>query len=183
MPNIHLTSGDRQALLAHYRCSADPAVRLRAHILLLLDAGHPWATVSTVPFCPLDTVSRWKRRFEAEGVDAVFGRPRGRPRSGAHFWASLVVRWVPTRSPADFRFARSLWSCEAAAVFLREDFRVPVGRETVGLWFPSAGLVWRRPRPTVRPKNPDREAKPEGCGRCSGGCRRARRRCSWTRWT
>jgi transposase len=159
MPSVHLTPTDRQALMAHYRRSADAEVRLRAHILLLLADGHPWATVSAVLFCSLDTVSRWKRRFADEGVDAVFGRPRGRPRSGVHIWASLVVRWVLTLSPTEFRFARSRWSCEAAAVVLREDFRVRVGRETVRLWLRSAGLVWRRPRPTIRPKDPDRARK------------------------
>ena len=42
---------------------------------------------------------------------------------------------------------------------LREDYRVAVGRETVRLWLRSAGLVWRRPRPVIRPKDPDREKK------------------------
>jgi transposase len=157
--SVHLTPGERQALLEHYRRSTDPAVGHRAHILLLLDAGHPWATISAVLFCSLGTISRWKRRFEAQGVDAVFGHHRGRRRSGVHIWASLVVRWVLTLSPTEFRFARSRWSCEAAAVVLREDFRVSVGRETVRVWLRAAGLVWRRPRPTIRPKDPDRDKK------------------------
>jgi transposase len=157
--SIHLTPAERQGLLDHYRRSADPDVRFRSHILLLLDDGYPWVTVSAVLFCSLSTISRWKRRFEAEGVDAVLGRARGRRRSGAHAWAALVVRWVLKLSPADFRFARSRWSCEAAAVVLREDFRVKAGRETVRLWLRAAGLVWRRPRPSIRPKDPDREAK------------------------
>ena len=74
-------------------------------------------------------------------------------------WAALVVQWVLTFSPGDFRFSRSRWSCEAAAVVLREDFRVRVGRETVRLWLRSAGLVWRRPRPVVRPRDLDRAWK------------------------
>ena len=90
MPTIHLTPTDRQALMGNYRRSPDAAVRLRAHILLLLADGYPWVTVSAVLFCSLDTISRWKQRFEAEGVGAVFGRPRGRKRSAAHVWASLV---------------------------------------------------------------------------------------------
>ena len=69
------------------------------------------------------------------------------------------MRWVLTLSPTEFRFARSRWSCEAAAAVLREDFRVTVGRETVRLWLRYAGLVWRRPRPTIRPKDPCREKK------------------------
>jgi hypothetical protein len=42
---------------------------------------------------------------------------------------------------------------------LREDHRVTVGRETVRRWLRDAGLVWRRPRPVIRPKDPGREAK------------------------
>jgi putative transposase len=159
MPSIHLTPADRQALFDHYRRSIDPGVRLRSHIMLLLADGHPWSTISAVLFCSASTISRWKPRFEKEGVDAVFGRPRGRKRSGIHIWATLVVRWVLTLSPADFRFARSRWSCETAAVVLREDYRVTVGRETVRRWLREAELVWRRPRPTIRPKDPGREAK------------------------
>jgi transposase len=159
MSSIRLTPAERQDLLDLYRRSADPEVRHRSHIILLLDAGHPWATITVVLFCSTSTVSRWKRRFEADGVDAVFGWPRGRRRSGVHVWAALVVRWVLTLSPAGFRFARSRWSCEAAAVVLREDFRVTVGRETVRRWLRSAGLVWRRPRPVIRSKDPDRERK------------------------
>jgi putative transposase len=154
-----LTPADRRELLAHYRRPIEPDTRLRSHILLLLDDGHSWATIRAVLFCSLGTISRWKQRFEAEGVDAVFGRPRGRRRSGVHVWASLVVRWVLTLSPTHFRFARSRWSCEAAAVVLREDFRVPVGRETVRLWLRAAGLVWRRPRPVIRPADPGRGHK------------------------
>jgi transposase len=159
MLSFPLTLPDRQRLLGHYRQATDPEIRLRTHILLLLDAGHPWATISAVLFCSVSTISRWKARFEAEGVDAVFGRPLGRRRSGVHVWAALVVRWVLTYSPTFFRFARSRWSCEAVAIVLREDFRVRVGRESVRVWLRSAGLVWRRPRPVIRPKDPDREAK------------------------
>ncbi len=159
MASISLTLAQRQALLDHYRRSANPAVGHRAHILLLLDAGHPWATISAVLFCSPGTIGRWKRRFEKGGVDSVVGRPPGRKRSGAHVWAALVVQWVLTLPPAHFRFARSRWSCEAAAVVLRDDFRVRVGRETVRLWLRSAELVWRRPRAVIRPKDPDREQK------------------------
>ena len=159
MPSILLTPTDRQTLLDHYRRSADPQVRLRAHILLLLAAGHPWATVSAVLFCSPSTINLWSRRFRAEGVPAVLGRPRGRRRSGVHVWAVVVVRWVLSFSPTEFRFARSRWSCEAAAVVLREDYRVRVGRETVRRWLRDADLVWRRPRPVIRRNDPDRETK------------------------
>src|SRR5262245_54389958 len=138
MSSIRLTASERRALLGRYRRASDPEVRLRAHILLLLDDGYPWVTVGAVLFCSASTISRWKQRFEADGMDAVLGHPRGRRRSGVHIWAALVVRWVLTLSPTGFGFARSRWSCERAAVVLREDFRVEVGWETVRLWLRSA---------------------------------------------
>jgi len=157
--SITLSHEARKSLLELYRRSADPGVRLRSHILLLLANGHQWGTVSSVLFCSLSTISRWKSRFEAEGVDVVLGRPKGRCRTRIHVWAALVVRWVLTLSPADFRFVRSRWSCEAVAVVLRDDYGVPVGRESVRLWLHAGGLVWRRPRPVIRPKDADRERK------------------------
>ena len=51
MPGVHRCPAGREALLGLYRVSSDPDIRLRAHILLLLEAGHPWATVSAVLFC------------------------------------------------------------------------------------------------------------------------------------
>src|SRR5262245_26610658 len=71
----------------------------------------------------------------------------------------MIVRWVLTLTPANFGFARSRWTCEAVALVLREDHGVRVGRETVRRRLRESGLVWRRPRPVVRHRDPDRAAK------------------------
>jgi transposase len=157
--SIRLTPDDRNTLLDHYRRDPDPQVRLRAHILLLLAGGYPWATVAAVLFTSPDTIARWTTRFRLGGVGEVLGRPRGPGRSAAWAWVAVVVAWVLTRRPAEFGFARSRWSCEAMAVVLREDHATPVSRETVRRWLRESGLVWRRPRPALRPKDPQREAK------------------------
>jgi putative transposase len=169
MTSIRLTADDRNTLLGYYRRDPDPQVRLRAHILLLLADGHAWATIAAVLFTSPDTIARWKSRFHRGGVDEVLGQPRGRKRSAAWAWAAVVVAWVLTRRPAEFGFARSRWSCEAVAVVLREDYRTPVSRETVRRWLRQAGLVWRRPRPTLRPKDPDRQAKLDALRELLGG--------------
>jgi putative transposase len=96
MAIVRLSAADRNALLGLYRSDPDPQVRHRAHILLLLGDGHPWATIGAVLYTSAATIARWKQRFDRGGVDEVFGRTRGRPRSGVHVWASLVVGWVLT---------------------------------------------------------------------------------------
>jgi hypothetical protein len=46
--SISLHPEDRKALLRHYRESPVPGTRLGCHILLLLDAGHPWALIAAL---------------------------------------------------------------------------------------------------------------------------------------
>ena len=55
--------------------------------------------------------------------------------------------------------------CEAVAVVLREDHHVQVGREAVRVALRDAGLVWRRPRPLVRRRDPDRAPSRRGPSR------------------
>jgi putative transposase len=153
-----LKSGDRNALLGVYRRSSDPRVCLRAHILLLLADGHSWELIAAVLYTSSSTIARWQRRFRAGGAAAVCGVPAHRP-SPAGRWAAVVVAWVLNLAPADLGFARSRWCRQAIAVVLWEDHRVPVSRETVRRWLRAGGLVWRRPRPALRPRDPRREAK------------------------
>jgi putative transposase len=155
--SIILPAADRKTLLWHYRRSADPDIRLRCHILLLLDAGHPWAVVVAVLFTSTATVNRWRRRYRAGGVRAILGP--GDHRSAGRWWLGLVLRWVTELTPVDFGLMRSRWTCEAVAVVLWEDHGVRVGRETVRRRLCECGLVWRRPRPVVRRKDPDRAVK------------------------
>ncbi|MCA1837000.1 MAG: IS630 family transposase [Actinobacteria bacterium] len=156
--SITLTPADRNALLHHYRRSPDPRLRTRAHILLLLADGHPWVVIAALLYTSSSTIDRWQRRFRQGGLAAVLGTAPRAPGRAAR-WAALIVGWVLSRAPADFGFARSRWSCEAVALVLTEDYGEPVGRETVRRWLRGAGLVWRRPRPVLRPKDPRRAAK------------------------
>jgi len=152
--SISMKSGERKTLLEHYRKSTDPAVRLRAHILLLLADGYSWRGIETMLFTSARTISVWKRRFERQGIDAVLGEPRGRPTIFLVWWMTLVVRWVTKKTPRDFGFLRSRWSCATVVLLLWEEQRVRVSAETVRRWLRQNNLVWRRPRPVLGPKDP-----------------------------
>ena len=157
--SISLCPRDRKALLGLCRRSADPQVRLRAHILLLLDEGHPWALIAAVLFTSASTINRWRARFLAGGLGAVVGPRRPRASAWSAWWVALVIRWVTLRSPTDFGFVRSRWTCATVALLLREDHGVRASRETVRRCLRRAELVWRRPRPVLRPKDPRRARK------------------------
>jgi putative transposase len=156
--SIVLGRRERNRLLDLYRKDPSPCVRLRAHVILLLSAGHPWSLICAVLFCSSATVARWKARFEAGGVDALLAEKRGR-RLARVAWVVLVVAWVRTMTPRDFGYCRSRWSCAALALVLRDTRRVRVSDDTVRRWLRREGLVWRRPRPVLKPKDPRRAHK------------------------
>jgi putative transposase len=156
---ISLTTDERNTLLDHYRCPFDPpALRLRVHILLLLADGYAWATIAAVLYCSTRTIARWKKRFEKSRLDALLGQPRGpKPRLAAR-WATLVVRWVTEQTPRAFGFLRSRWCCEVVVLLLWRTHHLDVSRETVRGWLHQADLVWRRPRPVLKRRDPKRAA-------------------------
>jgi transposase len=156
---LDLTPDQRTRLLDLYRGSPDPEVRFRSHILPLLGDGHTRATVATLPFRSSRTIDRWVKRSHAEGVEAVAGhRPGRRPRLDPSR-IKLAVGWVTSKAPRDFGSLRSRWCCEAVAILIGRLHRAQVGREAVRRRLRRADLVYRRPRPVLGPKDPERQQR------------------------
>ena len=157
--SVILNARQRQGLLDRYRKDSNPEVRFRAHILLLLDAGHSWEDVVAVLFCSSRTIDRWVKRFHREGVAAVAGHKPGRPFRFGPGWLALAVAWVTTKAPRDFGFWRSRWCCEVVALLMLRTYNLEVSRETVRRWLHRGGLVYRRPRPVLKPDAEERQAR------------------------
>jgi putative transposase len=156
--SITLTPDQRDTLLRYYRGPFDPRLRLRAHILLLLDDGRPWDDIARALFCSTRTIARWQARFRRGGLAALPGQPAGAPRRLGTAWAALVVAWALRLTPRAFGLFRSRWCCQTLALLLGRLHHVAVSRETVRGWLHQAGLVWRRPRPVLARTDPDRGA-------------------------
>jgi transposase len=157
--SITLRRSEGKELLEHYSRSPDPAIRLRAHIVLLLAAGYPWATIATMLFCSTRTIARWKHHFEQGGVRALLTDRRCRASPWPTWLIGIVARWVTECTPRDFGFLRSRWCCGAVVVLLVELYHVKVSTETVQHWLHRENLVWRRPRPVIKPQDPHRKEK------------------------
>jgi transposase len=156
---LSLTTEQRDELLTIYRKDPDPELRFRSHIILLLGRGHRWDTIETMLFCSSRTVDRWLKRFESEGVEGLTGRKRGRPFRLGLGWVALLITWVTTKTPGDFGFLRSRWSCAVLALLLREREGVAASRETVRRLLRRGNLVYRRPRPVPPPNEEERQAR------------------------
>ncbi len=157
--SIALRRRERKALLEVYRGHSAPAVRKRAQIVLLLADGYAWSLIGAVLFCSTRTIDRWKRRYEQDGIDALAGNRRGRRSPLGLSLIPIVVSWVTDRAPRDFGFLRTRWCCGVVVVLLVELYHVKVSPETVRRWLHQEHLVWRRPRPVMAPRDPQREQK------------------------
>jgi transposase len=154
--SIQLSRSERKTLLDYYRGAADPALRLRAHIILLLAEGYTWAMIAAVLFCSSRTIDRWQKRFCQQRLAGLVGANRGAPVRYGAYWVGLVADWFCQHLPTDFGFYRSRWSCALAVLLLWQDHRLRVSQETVRRWLQQAELVWRRPRPVLRRQDPQR---------------------------
>jgi putative transposase len=156
--SIRLSAQERNVLLEEVRRGTDPGIRLRAHILVLLNDGIPWNTIIAVLFTSTTTINRWRQRYLAGGLAAVLESKRSR-RPRWHWVIALVIQWVTMKSPRDFGFYRSRWTCGTIVALLEDDYDVRTSREAVRCWLHKEGLVWRRPRPVLGPKDPQRPQK------------------------
>src|SRR4051812_15009982 len=125
-----LTAKQHDELMRIYRKDPDPELRFRAHILLLLAAGHAWDTIEAMLFCSSRTVDRWLKRFQAEGVAGLTGRKRGRPVRLGLGWVAVLASWVTTKTPRDFAFFPSRWSSPLLTLLLPDREAISATRET-----------------------------------------------------
>jgi transposase len=156
--SIHLTTQERKQLLACYRDHPSRIVRLRAHIVLLLDQGLSYRAIEAVLFCSSRTIANSKHRFAPQRVEGLLGASARSVPAESPWWLGLVLTWITTETPRAFGFLRSRWCCEVVVILLAEWFTLEVSRETIRRHLHAAGLVWRRPRPVLRRQDPDREA-------------------------
>lgn len=156
---LSLNAKQRDKLLTLYRKDPDPELRFRAHIILLLGEGYAWDTIEAMLFCSSRTVDRWLKRFQAEGLAGLTGKKRGRPFRLGLGWVTLLVSWVTTKTPSDFGFLRSRWSCTLLALLLHEREAVTASRETVRRLLHRGNLVYRRPRPVSPPNDEQRRTR------------------------
>jgi putative transposase len=156
--SITLKADERNTLLGYYRRHPDPALRLRAHLILLLADGYTWAAIAALLYCSSRTIDRWQARFRQGRVPALLGKTPGPTPRLTDRWSAVLLGWVTEKTPRDFGFLRSRWCCATFVLLFWRTHRLAVSRETVRRWLHTADLVWRRPRPVLRLRDPERDA-------------------------
>ena len=151
--SIRLSAADRKALVV--ACQRGPSVQVsrRAQVVLLLAGGWSWREVRAIAFVSYDLIRQTLERWRRGGVAAV---AQAADRAATTpVWLGRVVMWLTERTPRDFGYFRTRWSCGALAETLAWETGIRTSGETLRRALHRVGWVWRRPRPVVGLSDPD----------------------------
>jgi transposase len=74
----------------------------RARLILLLDAGHTWASIREKLDCRDGFIDRWSKRFRAERLAGLFSRHAGQlPTTLTPALEARILEWSVRRKPRD----------------------------------------------------------------------------------
>ena len=154
---VRLSLEDRAVLeeRASSRTAAHAEV-VRARIVLLATDGEQNVDIAgRVGMC-VDVVSKWRKRFCAEGLTGLKDRPRsGRPR---RFDSTVVagIEALACEPPEQRGVALSRWSSlEIAAQAVSEGLVESISSSTVRRWLHRAAIKPWRYRSWIFPRDPD----------------------------
>jgi len=151
---LRLSAKERKACLKTYRAASTAR---RALVLLLLAEGRSYRQIAAATLASPTLIRAVKKDWQAGGVARVVGTEE-QPFAVA-WWLIVVVRWLLHKTPQDFGFFRTRWSCALLASLLWEQEGIRLSAETVRRGMRRMEFVWRRPRPVVGPRDPDHDAK------------------------
>ena len=152
--HLRLSAKERKACLSTYRAARTSR---RALILLLLAEGRSYREIMAATLASPTMIRAVKRDWADGRAARVLGTEELTVVVAA--WLRTVVRWLLAKTPQDFGFFRTRWSCSLLAMLLWERERIRVSPETVRRGLARQELVWRRPRPVVGPTDPEHDLK------------------------
>jgi transposase len=155
-----LTPEQHGALDDVYRATRDVRVRTRAQMVFLaVEQRLSVAEIAAIVRESEETVRRWLKRFQAEGIAGLYDRYRaGAPRKVTPAFRELLLFTV-RRRPRSLGLPFSLWTCQRLADYLAEQTGIRVRDETVRVYLKAADIVLSRPQHTITSPDPEYAVK------------------------
>jgi transposase len=155
-----LTPEQHGALDDVYHAARDVRVRTRAQMVLLAAEQHlSAAEIAAIVRESEETVRRWLKRYQAEGIAGLSDRYRGgAPRKVTPAYRAQLLVTV-RRRPRSLGLPLSLWTCQGLADYLAEQTGIRVQDETVRYYLKAADIVLSRPQHTITSPDPEYAVK------------------------
>jgi transposase len=156
--SICLSSEERNTLLKACRNGTNVQISRRAHIVLLLDQGRSYREIAEWMFASNDLIAACVRGYRDGGVPAVL-QCENPAETAFPLWLIRIAQWLMTKTPQDFGYFRSRWSCDMLAEVLAWETGERICGETVRRGLRRMDFVWRRPRPVIGPSDAEYDTK------------------------
>lgn len=155
-----LTPEQRDALDEVYRATRDVRVRTRAQMVLLAaEQRLSVAEIAAIVRESEETVRRWLKRSQAEGIAGLYDRHRGgAPRKVTPAYREQLL-FAVRRRPRSLGLPFSLWTLQRLADYLAEQTGIRVRDETVRYYLKAADIVLSRPQHTITSPDPEYAVK------------------------
>ena len=148
------------ALADLYRTTKDVRLRQRAQLVLLAaEKGLVAAEIASIVRLSEESVRRWLKRYEAEGLEGLKDAPRPgmAPVVTSEYRMQLVA--AVRQRPRSLEQPFSLWTCQRLADYLAEKTGLRVSDESVRRYLAREGIVLSRPQHKISSPDPDYEVK------------------------
>ena len=157
-----LTTEEVTQLDELYRRTKIVRVRTRAQMILLGTEEKMRAPqIAKIVRQDEQTVRRWIKRFNAEGVTGLYDEPKsGAPKRVTDaFRERLLIVIVVRRRPRSLDQPYSLWTLQRLVDFMAEETGLRFSTETVRLILKANDIVISRPQHKVSSPDPEYEVK------------------------
>src|SRR6266436_2204274 len=96
---LSLTKEERRALVSLTRSRVSPAADVkRARLMIMLDDGLSWKSISKQLPCSPGYINRWRRRFDEDRLGGLYARHRGRaPAKNEAKLEARILAWTQNR--------------------------------------------------------------------------------------
>ena len=132
----------------------------RAHAILLLWETNNWvAEVARRLYAARSSVQRWRALYEEFGEYGLRPLDRGRSEWKACDEVLATLAALVDSSPEDHGYLRSRWSSELLAMELQRQTGIEVHATTVRRWLKRLGFGYRRARPTLCIRDPNKSQR------------------------
>jgi len=137
-------------------------VRMRTRVQMILLSAEQKMTaqqISQIVRKNDQTVRRWIKRYNAEGVNGLYDAPRpGAPEKVTPEYCERLLNIVRQR-PRALEQPYSLWTLARLADFMAEETGIRVSAVTVRRVLKAGGIVLSRPQHTISSPDPEYRVK------------------------
>ncbi len=155
-----LNEGELEEIQSLYDKTRDVRIRTRTQMILLANEKSMAAPqIGQIVRKNEQTVRRWIRRFNAEGINGLYDAPRpGSPGTVTDAYGQLLVSIVRQR-PRALEQPYSLWTLQRLADYMAEETGIRISGETVRRILKAHDIVLSRPQHTISSPDPEYKVK------------------------